>query len=972
MNEHKGNLNQAVEIFERASQLHGEAREAYLEGACGGNASLRADIDSMMEARAEQGEFLARPTADAGVTETRGSEQLGERPGTTIGRYKLLQRIGEGGFGVVYMAEQQEPVRRKVALKIIKLGMDTKQVIARFEAERQALAMMDHPSIARVFDAGATDTGRPYFVMELVKGVPVTEYCDTNNLSTKERLDLFMPVCNAIQHAHQKGIIHRDIKPSNVMVTLHDGKPVPKVIDFGIAKATDHRLTEKTLFTEYHQFIGTPAYMSPEQAEMSGLDVDTRTDIYSLGVLLYELLTGTTPFDPNSLREAAYGEIQRIIREVEPPKPSTRLSSLASEPGAQATGSEPPPSAGADIERGRTARAKARDSVQDIARHRRTDPSTLSKLIRGDLDWIVMKALEKDRTRRYETANEFAKDVERHLANEPIIASPPGVTYKLRKFIKRNRAAVTAGSLVAAALVAGLIVSTIGFVQASRQRDRAVVAEQQQSNERERAETARDEAEQARTAEAKQRTLAQGERDIATKAEQEARQQAYLASIRAAEAALATNDIGAVRRSLDAAPEEFRNWEWRYLDARSDNSLAIFPVPGHWVHCVAFNPDGTRLAAGATDRTVRLWDTLTGKELSILRGHEGMVNSVAFSPDGNRVASAGDDKTARLWDAITGEQLHLLRGHEEGVMSAAFSPDSRRLASASQDKTVRLWDTSTGEQLLVLRGHKDMGMSVAFSPDGSRLASGSVDGSIRIWDYVANRTRYLERQAIVASRTAAETIVGTLWQQLNDARSITSRLREDASLNEIACNDDTGGLLSQISFDATSAPAFFIRLASFGAPGDYDLNITCSDAPANDDCASALSVTDGAPAAEGDNSGASVTDDAEAGCRASDNDVWFTGTTNITEGLKAAGHLLGRSARACQVVLLSDGYHNTGPKPGPVAERLRQRAVLECVGIGGAPRDVDESLLKSMASGVPRDAPLLRPGQYLNDRARRS
>jgi tetratricopeptide (TPR) repeat protein len=335
------------------------------------------------------------------------------------------------------MAEQRTPVKRKVALKIIKLGMDTRQVIARFEAERQALAMMDHPNIARVLDAGATDTGRPYFVMELVKGVPITEYCDTNNLSTEQRLDLFVLVCNAVQHAHQKGIIHRDIKPSNVMITLHDGQPVPKVIDFGIAKATDRELTDKTLFTEYRQFIGTPEYMSPEQAEMSGLDIDTRSDIYALGVLLYELLTGTVPFDSAKLRSVAYGEIQRIIREEEPHKPSTRVSTLGEE-------------------------------VTDIARHRRTDARALNRELQGDLDWIVMKAMEKDRTRRYETANGLAMDIKRHVANEPVLATPPSPAYRLRKFVRRNRAAVTGGGVIAAALVLGLAFASVGLVSAKR------------------------------------------------------------------------------------------------------------------------------------------------------------------------------------------------------------------------------------------------------------------------------------------------------------------------------------------------------------------------------------------------------------------------------------------------------------------------------------------------------------------------
>ncbi len=373
--------------------------------------------------------------AAATKTETMGTGKPTESAGTVIGRYKLLQKIGEGGFGAVYMAEQEKPVRRRVALKIIKLGMDTNQVIARFEAERQALALMEHPNIAKVLDAGATEAGRPYFVMELVRGIPITEYCDQNRLGTKERLELFMAVCGAVQHAHQKGIIHRDIKPNNVMVTLHDGTPVPKIIDFGIAKATNQRLTERTLFTEYNQFIGTPAYMSPEQAEMSGLDVDTRSDIYSLGVLLYELLTGTTPIDSQRLKEVAYTELQRLIREDEPHRPSVRISTLG-------------------------------EAATSAAEQRRTDLPGLSKLLRGDLDWVVMKALEKDRTRRYETASAMRLDLQHYLANEPVSASPPGTIYRLLKFGRRNRTAVTVGTTVAVALVAGFMLAAAGFLQA--------------------------------------------------------------------------------------------------------------------------------------------------------------------------------------------------------------------------------------------------------------------------------------------------------------------------------------------------------------------------------------------------------------------------------------------------------------------------------------------------------------------------
>ncbi|MCH7847728.1 MAG: serine/threonine protein kinase, partial [Planctomycetes bacterium] len=422
-------VDRAAAILDRALELNSPEREAYIQGACGDDVELRQEVQAMLRAHEEAGDFLAAPTNENTATIPSFPN---EKPGTIIDRYKILQLIGEGGFGAVYMAEQQKPVKRRVALKIIKLGMDTKQVIARFEAERQALAMMDHPNIARVFDAGATETGRPYFVMELVKGVPITEYCDTENLSTKDRLDLFIDVCHAVQHAHQKGIIHRDIKPSNVMVTLHDGKPVPKVIDFGIAKATNRELTDKTLFTEYRQLIGTPQYMSPEQAEMSGLDIDTRSDIYSLGVLLYELLTGTTPFDPKRLRSAALGEIQRIIREEEPDKPSTRLSEMS-----RALPSPPGRGAG-----GEGSSDSQESSIQYIAKHRKTEPARLSRELRGDLDWIIMKALEKERARRYETANAFAADIDRHLGNEPVLASPPSSAYRLRKFVRRNRSSV--------------------------------------------------------------------------------------------------------------------------------------------------------------------------------------------------------------------------------------------------------------------------------------------------------------------------------------------------------------------------------------------------------------------------------------------------------------------------------------------------------------------------------------------------
>lgn len=454
----------AEEIFFSALEIDSAERQAFLDRSCQGDSRLRAMVDKLLAAQPAAERFFPEGgVARLPVREL--SQSLDDTPGLAdnfdaapreddfvgrrMGPYKLLQRIGEGGCGAVYMAEQEKPVRRRVAFKIIKLGMDTKSVVARFEAERQALALMDHPNIARVLDAGATETGRPYFVMELVRGVKITEYCDQNELDTRQRLKLFIQVCQAIQHAHQKGVIHRDIKPSNILVTIIDGVPVPKVIDFGIAKAIEGRLADSTIFTAYEHFIGTPAYMSPEQAVMSGVDVDTRSDIYSLGVLLYELLTGRTPFETNMLLQGGIDSLRRTLQEEEPKRPSVIVTTMQG------------------------------SALTQLAHSHHTEPLKLALVLRGDLDWIVIHALEKDRARRYETANGLAMDVQRYLDNEPVVARPPSRLYRLQKLVRRNQVTFLAGATVALALIFGLGLSTWFWLQERQARQRAVIAEQQ-------------------------------------------------------------------------------------------------------------------------------------------------------------------------------------------------------------------------------------------------------------------------------------------------------------------------------------------------------------------------------------------------------------------------------------------------------------------------------------------------------------
>ncbi len=449
----------ARDLFMKALDLKPEQIDEFLDAACGDDVELRSRVQTLLDAHHQAGNFLSPSQSEKTLIGDAETDELGFflqgtppgelSSGMTIGPYKLIERIGEGGMGAVWVASQAQPIKRKVAVKLIKAGMDSAQVLARFEAERQALAMMDHPNIARVLDGGMTTQGRPYFAMEYVKGVPLTEYCDQAKLSVKERLELFLPICHAVQHAHQKGIIHRDLKPSNILVCLFDGKPVPKVIDFGLAKAMHQSLTDRSHFTAHGMMVGTPLYMSPEQAELNNLDIDTRADVYALGVILYELLTGSTPLEEAQMREAAYGEVLRLIKEVDPPKPSTRLS-----------GSE---------------------SLPSVAAQRNIDPRHLTRSITGDLDWVVMKALEKERTRRYDTANGLAEDIRRHLSDEPVSAGPPSTTYRMRKFIRRNRVGVIAASATAIALLFGVVGTTCGMMWALSEQQEAVQAREAES-----------------------------------------------------------------------------------------------------------------------------------------------------------------------------------------------------------------------------------------------------------------------------------------------------------------------------------------------------------------------------------------------------------------------------------------------------------------------------------------------------------
>ena len=754
------------EIFHEAlEQPSAEARAAFLDRATAGEPKLRKAVEELL-ANNQEDTFL-----EQGVTEPlRHSMEVAgkltlheEQIGDSIGRYKLLEKIGEGGFGVVYRAEQREPVRRQVAVKVIKLGMDTRSIVARFEAERQALALMDHPNIARVLDGGATTAGRPFFVMELVRGVRITDYCQANQLALQDRLTLFIQLCHAIQHAHQKGIIHRDLKPSNVLVTVQDGRPVPKVIDFGVAKAIEEPLTEKTILTNFHAFIGTPAYTSPEQAEMTGSDVDTRSDIYSLGILLYELLTGVTPFDAKELTQSGLDGMRRMIKEVEPPKPSTRLSRLVAGNSA--------------------------------------NPLTI--LVDRDLDWIVMKCLEKDRTRRYDTARELAADLQRYLDQEPVLARPQSKAYRLRKALRRHRVGFAAAAAILIAVVGG---TTASLWQAWRATSAEHLSEQRRKNE----EVLRHNAER--------------ERGRALESQEQAELNEYVADLNLAHQSIVAGNLARATELLAKHRDQgSQRFEWRYLwhgaqgddhkmfaeeatsilslanspewlvvglqdsvriyDLKSGSlvktlskpgfSVALSPVgllatasktavrvwrTSDWTEAyslpqnttpAAFSPNGRQLAA-TSPNGVHIYTSLDGKSVAEI---PNSMPPFAFSPHGTVVA-VDSSQGIILWDLNAGKALRVLEKsqgafnapHVRDMKILVFSPDGHSIVAARntlQDGSIfalEMWACATGDKVATMpvqrnvTEHSGVISALAFAPGGQLLASGSRDHSVRLWD----------------------------------------------------------------------------------------------------------------------------------------------------------------------------------------------------------------------------------------------
>jgi WD40 repeat protein len=773
-------------VFDQAAELPESAgRVAFLDRECAGDAALRERVEALLRAHDAAGSFLARPPYPAAADDLEAVGPRHDAPTATWaglttaagavvgGRYKLLEPIGEGGMGTVWMAEQTEPIRRRVAVKLIKPGMDSSQVLARFEAERQALALMDHPNIAKVFDAGTTPDGRPFFVMELVKGVPITKHCDEHRLTPRERLELFVPVCQAIQHAHQKGVVHRDLKPSNVLVAPYDGKPVVKVIDFGVAKAAGQPLTEKTLFTGLGAVVGTPEYMSPEQAELNNADVDTRSDVFSLGVLLYELLTGSTPLTRKRLKQAALLEVLRLVREEEPPRPSTRLSTA--------------------------------EGLPSIAACRGLEPRKLSGVVRGELDWIVLKALEKDRTRRYETATGLAQDIENYLNDEPVRACPPSAAYRVTKFARKHRRLLLAATVLVSALLIGIVGSSYGLV-------RAVAEKRNADDARAAAET-----NEARAVEAGNQLRA---------ARDELSVNLYAARSNLIQAAWESHNVARVRELLaEQRPgdgeRDRRGFEWHYWDRRANAELAVGPSAPEYerarVDRRVLSPDGRRqavvwgggAAVGRTKVEVRdvpgganlatfevsvprvggrkpvsfpgvsftadsegllvsgvfrdpaggaaslhwwLFDAATGREL--VPHHEAPCEGAVPWSLADRtlvavpVSAAGAGKGVRLklLTLATGAEAVACAGTVEAIHCVAFRPGGKEVAAVvttadpERKRVVTVWDAATGRERFSRPVAASPGLVLVWSPDGRRLAYPALEPPfLRVWDTADGR-----------------------------------------------------------------------------------------------------------------------------------------------------------------------------------------------------------------------------------------
>jgi eukaryotic-like serine/threonine-protein kinase len=623
----------------------------------------------------------------AHLEKTMPSEILGT---ILAGKYKVLRFLGDGGMGEVYQAEQSKPERRDVAIKLIKAGMDSKEILARFETERQALAVMDHPNICKVLDGGLTPTGRPYFAMEYVKGVPITQFCDERKFTPAQRVELFLTVCQAVQHAHQKGIIHRDLKPANVLVEMKDNKPFVKVIDFGLAKALGQKLSELSFAgTEFGKWVGTLEYSSPEQAD-GRQDIDTLTDVYSLGALLYELLAGSPPFTREELLKSGEAEMRRIIKEDTPSKPSNKLSSSTNLPA--------------------------------LAANRQLDPTKLTRALRGDLDWILLKALDKDRSLRYATPTALADDLERHLNNEPITAGKPSLSLRLRKFARRNRAPVIATCMVFAVMVLGITGTSLGFFAAREAEGRAFqnaeYARASSEREKDRAEEAIWEKKNAET------QLARAEKMV------------YVNSIETAQRQWDEGHAGPAFDALETCRKEYRGWEHDYLYSRFNNDCVTLHSSMIKAYSVSFRPDGKHIVTANTDNSLQVWNAVNGQESHKLKGHKNLVTKVTYSPDGMLLASGCFDHLVKIWNAVDGQELICFDGHTNHITDLCFSPDGKQIVTGSADHLAKIWDTVSGRELLCLTGHKGSVNSVSFSPDGKRIVSGSHDGLVKTWDAV--------------------------------------------------------------------------------------------------------------------------------------------------------------------------------------------------------------------------------------------